>query len=82
MLTDRQINALRAVRLETDMANSVGSTHFYKGQLGRGIGWTILDQLYEAGLIEYQRYGSDRDISITELGRNRLANGCQINREE
>jgi predicted transcriptional regulator len=72
MLTPRQIKALKAVRLETDMALAVGSTHFYKGQLGAGIGWTTLDQLQNAGLIEYQRNGSDRDIAITDLGRQRL----------
>lgn len=72
MLTVRQIKALRAVRLETDMAKTVGSTHFYKGQLGQGIGWTILEQLHQAGLIEYQHNGSDRDIAITEVGRQRL----------
>lgn len=70
MLTTRQIKALEAVRLETDMASVVGLAHFQKGQLGAGIGWTVLDQLHAAGLIAY--FGKDREIAITDLGRHRL----------
>lgn len=33
MLTSRQLKALQAVRVESDMASMVGATHFYKGQL-------------------------------------------------
>lgn len=69
MLTSRQLKALQAVRVESDMASMVGATHFYKGQLGAGIGWTVLDQLHNAGLIEYSGKGSDRQIAITDAGR-------------
>lgn len=72
MLTPRQIKALQAVRVETDMASVVGLDSFDKGQLGAGIGWIVLDQLHAAGMIEYFGKGRDRRIAITELGRHRL----------
>lgn len=68
MLSQRQKNALNAVRIESEMANVVGASHFHKGQLGAGIGWIVLDQLERLGLIEYLGIGSDRKIRITDAG--------------
>lgn len=74
MLTKRQIGALVSVRQETEMAQVIGMTHFPKGKLGAGIGWTVLDQLEEKGLIKYYGNGSARNIAITDEGRQASEN--------
>ena len=69
-LSNRELDALKAIEIATMVAKNRGQDCFAKDQLQDGIGWITLQRLEERGLIIQL---GDQLVRITEKGVARLA---------